>query len=48
MDCASWAEPQEELKWKNEFRISMEFGFWQDFEKFYKEIWNEFGHENFS
>jgi hypothetical protein len=30
-----------------DFRISNEFRIWQDFEEFYKEIWKEFGHEDF-
>jgi hypothetical protein len=31
-----------------EFRISMDFGIWQDFEKSYKKIYKEFGHGDFS
>jgi hypothetical protein len=30
------------------FQISTEFGFWQDFENFYKEISKEFGDKDFS
>jgi hypothetical protein len=30
--------PGNDFKWKLIFLISNEFGFWQDFEEFYKEI----------
>jgi hypothetical protein len=40
--------PREDSNGKNDFRISMEFEIWQDFGKFYKEIYEEFGHEDFS
>jgi hypothetical protein len=38
-----WARFKTEI----DFQISNEFGFWQDFEKFYKEIWKKFRHWGF-
>jgi hypothetical protein len=44
---SSWAGSQEKIQTEIDFVISNEFGFWQDFEDFYKETLKEFGHEDF-
>jgi hypothetical protein len=42
IDWASRAGHQERFKRKYDFRISIEFGFWQDLAKFFKEIFPKF------
>jgi hypothetical protein len=47
-ELARLGRTQERIQMEIWFWISNEFGIWQDFEKFYKEILREFGHEDFS